>query len=464
VSIEVKVPQLPESVTDATLVAWHKKAGESVRRDENLVDLETDKVVLEVPSPSDGVIKEIKVADGATVTSGQLLAVLEPGQVAEAAETGRGAAAPAAAPSKAAAASKPAAAPKQPPSPKQTPAAKPAATSKAAAAPEAPAAGTPREAAAEAARARGPEGAATAAGRDSGRMGPAARKLVEEHDLDAAAIPGSGREGRVTKGDVLGYIETNQAATAGVEDEEPILPETGGAAAARREQRVGMTRLRRRIAERLVEAQRTAAMLTTFNEIDMSAVIALRKRYQEQFQKRYEIKLGFMSFFVRASIEALRQFPLVNASLDGSDIVYHEFFDIGVAVSSDRGLLVPVLRNAETMSFAEIESTIADFAHRADAGTIDLEELTGGTFTITNGGIFGSLMSTPILNPPQSGILGMHKIEERPVAVDGQVVVRPMMYVALTYDHRIIDGRDAVQFLVAIKQSLEDPARLILQV
>jgi 2-oxoglutarate dehydrogenase E2 component (dihydrolipoamide succinyltransferase) len=311
---------------------------------------------------------------------------------------------------------------------------------------------------------RGPEGAAPASSRDAGRMGPAARKLIEEHDLDVAAIPGSGREGRVTKGDVLGYIETNQAATTGVEGEEPILPETAGGPAARREQRVGMTRLRRRIAERLVEAQHTAAMLTTFNEIDMSAVIALRKRYQERFQKRYEIKLGFMSFFVRASIEALRQFPLVNASLDGSDMVYHEFFDIGVAVSSDRGLLVPVLRNAETMSFAEIESTIADFARRADAGTIDLEELTGGTFTITNGGIFGSLMSTPILNPPQSGILGMHKIEERPVAVDGQVVVRPMMYVALTYDHRIIDGRDAVQFLVAIKQSLEDPARLILQV
>jgi 2-oxoglutarate dehydrogenase E2 component (dihydrolipoamide succinyltransferase) len=293
-------------------------------------------------------------------------------------------------------------------------------------------------------------------------MGPAARKLIEEHDLDAAAIPGSGREGRVTKGDVLGYIETSQAATAGVEGEEPVVPEA--AQTARREQRVGMTRLRRRIAERLVEAQHTAAMLTTFNEIDMSAVMALRKRYQEPFQKRYEIKLGFMSFFVRASIEALRQFPLVNASLDGSDIIYHEFFDIGVAVSSDRGLLVPVLRNAETMSFAEIESTIADFARRASAGTIDLEELTGGTFTITNGGIFGSLMSTPILNPPQSGILGMHKIEERAVVVDGQVVVRPMMYVALTYDHRIIDGRDAVQFLVAVKQSLEDPARLILQV
>jgi 2-oxoglutarate dehydrogenase E2 component (dihydrolipoamide succinyltransferase) len=293
-------------------------------------------------------------------------------------------------------------------------------------------------------------------------MGPAARALVEEHDLDAAAIPGTGREGRVTKSDVLGYLATSQAATVGVEGEEAAV-EPGGRA-ARREQRVTMTRLRRRIAERLVEAQRTAAMLTTFNEIDMSAVMALRRRYQEQFQKRYEVKLGFMSFFVRASVEALRRFPLLNASLDGEDIIYHEYFDIGVAVSSERGLLVPVLRNAENMSFAEIESTIGDFARRAGAGTIDLEELTGGTFTITNGGIFGSLMSTPILNPPQSGILGMHKIEERPVAVEGEIVVRPMMYVALTYDHRIIDGRDAVQFLVALKQSLEDPARLILQV
>ena len=426
-------------MTDATLVAWHKKAGDPVRRDENLVDLETDKVVLEVPAPNYGVIKEIKVADGATVTSGQVLAVLEPGEAAseaaEASAEGSPVAAPTA-PARAAAGRRRAAADRQRPR-------------RARGGPDRRADAAPRPAEAR----EGPQ-----------RVGPAVRKLVEEHDLDVSAIPGTGREGRVTKGDVLGYLATSQAERFGLEEEEPVAEPGAAPGGTRREQRVAMTRLRRRIAERLVEAQHTAAMLTTFNEVDMSAVMALRRRYQDAFQKRYEIKLGFMSFFVRASIEALRRYPLLNASLDGDEIVYHEFFDIGVAVSSDRGLLVPVLRNAETMSFAEIESTIADFARRAGAGTIDLEELTGGTFTITNGGIFGSLMSTPILNPPQSGILGMHKIEERPVVVDGEIVVRPMMYLALTYDHRIIDGRDAVQFLVALKQSLEDPARLILQV
>ena len=434
-SIEVKVPQLPESVADATLVSWHKKAGDAVRRDENLVDLETDKVVLEVPAPTDGILKEIRVSDGATVTAGQVLAVLEPGaaparrEAAEAAEQPARAAAEAAAPAR----------------PRPEPVAREAAVT------------AEVESEAPPAAERRPES------RDAlQRMGPAVRKLVEEHDIDPAAIRGSGREGRVTKADVLDYLASTQPATTGFDDEtrtdeRPVL---GG----RREERVAMTRLRRRIAERLVEAQRTAAMLTTFNEVDMSAVLALRKRYQEAFQKRHEIKLGLMSFFVRASIEALRRFPVVNASIDGTDIIYHEYFDIGVAVSTERGLLVPVLRNAENMTFAEIEKTIADYARRANTGDIALEELTGGTFTITNGGVFGSLMSTPILNPPQSGILGMHKIQERPMVVDGKIEIRPMMYLALTYDHRIIDGREAVQFLVHVKESLEDPARLILQI
>jgi 2-oxoglutarate dehydrogenase E2 component (dihydrolipoamide succinyltransferase) len=300
-------------------------------------------------------------------------------------------------------------------------------------------------------------------------MGPAVRKLVEEHDLDPASISGSGREGRITKGDVLDYIADHQATTVGIDHEvlgraglppEP-QPSTGP---ARAEQRVAMTRLRARIAERLLQAQSSAAMLTTFNECDMTAVMALRAKYQEPFSAKHGIKLGFMSFFVKACIEALRQFPLLNASVDGNDIVYHEFFDIGVAVSTDRGLIVPVLRNAEDLGYGAIESSIRDFGERARSGGLRMEELTGGTFTITNGGIFGSLMSTPILNPPQSGILGMHKIQQRPVVVDGKVEARPMMYLALTYDHRIVDGREAVQFLVAVKDAIEDPTRLLLQV
>jgi 2-oxoglutarate dehydrogenase E2 component (dihydrolipoamide succinyltransferase) len=435
VSIEVKVPLLPESVSDATLVSWHKKAGEAVRRDENLVDLETDKVVLEVPAPADGVLKEIVASDGAVVTSGQVLAILEPGAVAE---TAAPAAEQPAAPAKPAAAAaqpaKSAPAPKPPPPP-------PAAQAKAA-----------------------PAARSTAAN----RMGPAVRKLVEEHDIDPAAIQGSGREGRITKGDVLDYIADHQATTVGIEHD--IVAKAGVAKEApaaggvsRNEQRVAMTRLRARIAERLLQAQAQAAMLTTFNEVDMSAVMALRERYQESFTAKHGIKLGFMSFFVKASIEALKQFPVINASVDGSDIVYHEFFDIGVAVSTDRGLVVPVLRNAEAMSFAAIERSIRDFGERARKGSLSMEELTGGTFTITNGGIFGSLMSTPILNPPQSGILGMHKIQERPVVVGGKIEARPMMYLALTYDHRIVDGREAVQFLVHVKDLLEDPARLLLE-
>jgi len=434
VSIEVKVPQLPESVADATLVAWHKKAGETVRREENLVDLETDKVVLEVPAPVDGVLKQIVAADGAVVTSGQVLALLEPGEVASAA------------------APKPAAAKAAP-----APAAKPAST-------PAPAPSKPAPSVAPA-----PPAAAGAAAQPgaANRMGPAVRKLVEEHDLDPASIAGSGREGRISKGDVLNYIADHQATTVGLDPEAAKAavrqPQPAGGL-VRAEQRVAMTRLRARIAERLVQAQQTAAMLTTFNECDMTAVMALRQRYQEPFQARHGIKLGFMSFFVKACIEALRQFPLLNAAIDGNDVVYHEFFDIGVAVSTDRGLIVPVLRNAELLGLGQIEHAIRDYGERARSGGLQMEELTGGTFTITNGGIFGSLMSTPILNPPQSGILGMHKIQERPVVVNGKIEPRPMMYLALTYDHRIVDGREAVQFLVAVKDHIEDPARLLLQI
>ncbi len=397
-SIEVRVPQLPESIADATLVAWHKKAGDQVSRDENLVDLETDKVVLEVPAPASGVLKEIRIESGATVTSGQVLALLEEGS-ATGARVSRSA---------------------------------PEAT-----APQETAAGAP--------------------GHD--KLAPSVRRLVEEHGLDIGRIQGSGRDGRITKSDVMEHMAAQRGATAPQAAAAPAPAATG----TRGEHRVAMTRLRARIAERLVQAQATAAMLTTFNEVDLTAVNALRTRYKERFEKTHGVKLGFMSFFVKASLEALRRFPAVNASIDGTDVVYHEFYDIGVAVSTDRGLMVPVLRNAEDMSFAEVEKAVASYAQKAREGTISIEELTGGTFTITNGGIFGSLMSTPILNMPQVAILGMHKIQERPVVVDGQIAVRPMMYLALTYDHRIVDGRESVQFLVAIKETLEDPARLLLQ-
>ena len=407
-TIEVRVPQLPESVADATLVAWHKKPGDPVRRDENLVDLETDKVVLEVPAPADGVLKELKVKDGATVTSGELLALLEEGAAA--------AAAPA----------KPEA--QQPPDEATT---------------------APASAAEEA-----------AAGGGAGKLAPSVRRLAEEHKLDVAQISGSGRDGRVTKGDVLTHLASQSSSGAKPASEAATAPATG----ERGERRVPMTRLRTRIAERLIQAQSTAAMLTTFNEVDLTEVNGLRKRYRDSFEKAHGVRLGFMSFFIKAAIEALRRFPIVNASVDGSDIVYHEFYDIGVAVSTERGLIVPVLRDADAMSFGDIEQGVSAFAQRAREGSITIEELTGGTFTITNGGVFGSLLSTPILNMPQSAILGMHKIQERPMVVDGEIVVRPMMYLALTYDHRIVDGREAVQFLVAIKDALEDPARLLLQV
>ena len=404
-TIEVRVPQLPESVADATLVAWHKQPGDTVGRDENLVDLETDKVVLEVPAPAAGVIVELKVQNGATVTSGQLLALLEEGATA--------------------------------------------------------AATAPRASAAAAPAARPAAAAAVAE-----KLAPSVRRLVEEHNLDAGSIPGSGRDGRITKGDVLDHLSGRDApaAPAAPAKAATAAPAPAPVAGARAERRVPMTRLRARIAERLVQAQSTAAMLTTFNEVDLKAVNELRARHKDRFEKLHGARLGYMSFFVKACVEALRRHPLVNASVDGNDIVYHEFYDIGVAVSTDRGLVVPVLRDADTLGFGDIEKAVVGYANRAREGSITLEELTGGTFTITNGGVFGSLLSTPILNMPQSAILGMHKIQERPVVVDGQVVVRPMMYLALSYDHRIIDGRDAVQFLVAVKDALEDPARLLLQV
>jgi 2-oxoglutarate dehydrogenase E2 component (dihydrolipoamide succinyltransferase) len=420
-TIEVRVPQLPESVADATLVAWHKKPGDAVSRDENLVDLETDKVVLEVPAPANGVILELRVHNGATVTSGQLLALLEEDAIA-----GATPATPAAASRSGAAASAGAGAAAAP------------ATASVAADARAPGAGE--------------------------KLAPSVRRLVEEHRLDAGAIPGSGRDGRITKGDVLSHLTGKESSPAPV----PAAPAAAQAASVpggpRAERRVPMTRLRARIAERLVQAQSTAAMLTTFNEVDLKAVNELRARHKDRFEKAHGARLGFMSFFVKACIEALRRYPVVNASVDGNDIVYHEYYDIGVAVSTDRGLVVPVLRDADAMSFGEIEQSVVAYANRAREGSITIEDLTGGTFTITNGGVFGSLLSTPILNMPQSAILGMHKIQERPVVVDGQVVVRPMMYLAMSYDHRIIDGREAVQFLVAVKDALEDPARLLLQV
>jgi 2-oxoglutarate dehydrogenase E2 component (dihydrolipoamide succinyltransferase) len=408
-SIEVRVPQLPESVADATLVAWRKHPGDAVERDENLVDLETDKVVLEVPAPTAGVLRELKVENGATVTSGQVLAILEEGAPA------------AAAPRKEASAAKPA-----------TPAARS----------EAPKAAAPkREEAVQ------------------GKLSPSVRRLVEENKLDPAQISGSGRDGRITKSDIVDYLGQQPAPAEARQPAEPATkPPVAG---ARGERRVAMTRLRSRIAERMVQAQSTQALLTSFNEIDLKAVQDLRARYKERFEKEHGARLGLTSFFVRAAVEALKRFPIVNASVEGNDIVYHEYYDIGVAVSTDRGLMVPILRDADRLSFAEIERQVAGYATRAREGTIKLEDLTGGTFSITNGGVFGSLMSTPIVNAPQSAILGLHKIQERPMIVDGQVVARPMMYVALTYDHRIIDGRDAVLFLVAIKESLEDPARMV---
>ncbi len=382
-SIEVKVPVLPESIADATVAGWHKKVGDSVYRDENLVDLETDKVVLEVPSPVDGVVKEIMQAEGATVESGQLMAIIEEGEVAE---------------------------------------------------PEAVAEETTEDAPVSP--------AAPAAIASDSKLAPSVKRIVSEENLDPQQISGTGRGQRITKADVISHLSSG-----------------GG---SRVEERVRMTRLRSRIAERMKEAQNTAAILTSFNEVNLQAVMDLRKKYKQQFIDTHGTKLGLMSFFVKASCEALKKFPIVNASLDGDEIIYHNFMDVGIAVSTERGLMVPILRNAENMSLAEIEIMIAEYAGRARDGSIGLEDIQGGTFTITNGGVFGSLVSTPLLNPPQSAILGMHTIKERPVVENGQIVAAPMMFTALSYDHRIIDGKDAVQFLVAIKDALEDPSRLLL--
>ncbi|HEX9404271.1 MAG TPA: 2-oxoglutarate dehydrogenase complex dihydrolipoyllysine-residue succinyltransferase [Steroidobacteraceae bacterium] len=422
-TIEVRVPQLPESVADATIVSWNKKPGDAVARDENLVDLETDKVVLEVPAPAAGLLKEIRLKDGTTVTSGQVLAVIEEGAAASAAPAGARAAA--------------------------------ANTAKGAAGNSPAVMAASGGAVATAATAANPDAAAA-------KLSPAAKRVVEENKIDPKAVTGSGRDGRVSKSDVVNFLSAKDAA-APPAAKAPAAP-VPSARGARAEQRVPMTRLRARIAERMVQAQATQALLTSFNEVDLMAVNELRARYKDQFEKQHGVKLGFMSFFAKACVEALKKFPAVNASVEGNDIVYHEYFDIGVAVSTDRGLIVPVLRDVDLQSFAEIEKSIGNFAGRARAGTITMEELTGGTFTITNGGVFGSLLSTPIVNSPQSAILGMHKIQDRPTAIDGQVVVRPMMYIALTYDHRLIDGREAVQFLVTVKQCLEDPARMVLGV
>jgi 2-oxoglutarate dehydrogenase E2 component (dihydrolipoamide succinyltransferase) len=405
---EIKVPTLGESVTEATVSRWLKKAGEAVAMDEALVELETDKVTLEVNATAAGTLAEITVEEGATVNVGALL-----GMIAD------GAAAPKAAPAA--------------PSPVKAAAAAPAA-------------------------------AVTAPASNLANSGPAARKLVEDNKLDAAAIPATGKDGRLTKGDVLAAVAAPVAVASPAPApvaKAPAAP-SGPRPQEAREERVRMTRLRQRIAERLKEAQNTAAMLTTFNEVDMSQIMAIRASYKDSFEKKHKVKLGFMSFFVKASVTALKEFPSVNAEIDGPDLVYKNYYDIGVAVSTGTGLIVPVLRDADTKSFADIEKGIADLGTRARDGKLALDELQGGTFTITNGGTFGSLMSTPILNPPQSAILGMHKIQDRPVAVDGKIEIRPMMYLAVSYDHRIIDGREAVSFLVRIKDALEDPKRLLL--
>lgn len=428
--VDIKVPQLAESVAEASLMSWHKKAGDTVSRGDNLIDIETDKVTLEVTAPNDGVLKEIVREDGSQVGSNEVIARIDTeaaGATKSADDKSSGKAASEAQPDK---------------SQKQTDSK--AAISK----------------------------SASEDKPDNTKLSPAVRRLLEENHLDANQIPASRDDGRLTKEDVQNYLQAHDQnrdanrQTADSEDKPateakpaPALP-TGD----RPEERVPMTRLRKRTAERLLSAQHDNALLTTFNEVNMAPAMELRERYKELFEKTHNVKLGFMSIFTKAAIEALKRFPVVNASVDADDIVYHGYFDIGIAVSSPRGLVVPVVRDADQLSFAEVESTIRDLGTRARDNKLTMEDLTGGTFTITNGGIFGSLMSTPIINPPQSAILGMHKIQERPMAENGAVVIRPMMYIALSYDHRIIDGRDAVQFLVAVKDMVEDPARLLLEI
>ena len=419
--VEVKVPQLSESVAEATLLQWKKKAGEAVAIDEILIEVETDKVVLEVPAPSAGVLVEIVQADGATVGAEQLIARIDT-------EAAAGAAAPAAAPAPAAAS-----------------------------APAAPAAAA----------------AAATGGSKAGVAMPAAAKLMADNNLAAGSVAGSGKDGRVTKGDVLAAVAGGGAKAVAAPVAIPtgaptkVLPQVPMVApdlGDRPEERVPMTRLRARVAERLLQSQATNAILTTFNEINMAPVMEMRKRMQERFEKEHGVKLGFMSFFVKAAVHALKKFPVLNASVDGNDIVYHGYFDIGIAVGSPRGLVVPILRNADQMSFADIEKKIAEFGQKAKEGKISLDDMTGGTFSISNGGTFGSMMSTPIINPPQSAILGVHATKERAMVENGQVVVRPMNYFAMSYDHRIIDGREAVLGLVAMKEALEDPARLLFDI
>lgn len=411
---EVRVPALPESVTDATVLTWHKKAGDPVARDENLLDLETDKVVLEVPSPVDGTLGEIKAEEGAVVTSDDVLAVIEAGTKPASSNQGQ--------------AEQPLTEPPTSPPATQGPV------------PESPA--TPKA---------------------EPVLTPAVRRLIKELSIDPANIEGTGKDGRILKSDVMRYLD-QQKKESEQADIQASVPSEATVESTRSDKRVPMSRLRARVAERLVEAQQTAAILTTFNEVDLHEVMALRKKYRDLFEKQHDIRLGFMSFFVKASIEALKKFPVVNASVDGDEIVYHNYFDIGIAVGSPRGLVVPILRDADQLSFAEIEQTIRQYGQKAQDGSLSYDDLTGGTFTISNGGTYGSMMSTPIINPPQSAILGMHNIVERPVVVNGEIMIRPMMYLALSYDHRIIDGKEAVQTLVTIKQSLEDPARLLLNI
>lgn len=402
-SYEVKVPVLPESVADATVAKWYKKAGDSVVREENMVDLETDKIMLEVPAPCTGVIKEIKVEEGTVVGPQALIAIIEEGAVAEAAASDAPTEAVAEKPAEVAV----------PPAAQSAPAEPPAS-------PAAPAGSAP--------------------------ISPSVRRYASQNNMDPASLAGTGMSGRVSKTDVdqaLGLV---------------------GSAGARTEKRVALSRLRQRVAERLVQVQHEAAILTTFNEVNMQPVMDLRKAYKDRFEKTHGVKLGFMSFFTKAVVEALQRFPAVNSSIDGNEIIYHNYCDVGVAIGSERGLVVPILRNAEMMSMADVEQSIRDYAGRAASGKLSMEDMTGGTFTITNGGTFGSMLSTPIINPPQTGILGMHNIVKRPCVIDDEIVIRPMMYLALSYDHRVIDGREAVLFLVTIKELLEDPARLLLAV
>ncbi|MEW8185361.1 MAG: 2-oxoglutarate dehydrogenase complex dihydrolipoyllysine-residue succinyltransferase [Candidatus Thiodiazotropha endolucinida] len=397
-SIELRVPQLPESISDATVLSWHKQPGEHIDQDETLVDLETDKVVLEVPSPQSGILTTIHFKEGETVQADDILGILEAGAGTPATQ-------------------------EQPPE-------------------------TPQ------------------ADREAPALSPAVRRLVKESGIDPSTIQGSGKNGRIVKSDVEAAIAAQRS---GSQTESAVAPATPSPppatiATGRLEERVPMTRLRKRVAERLIEAQQTAAILTTFNEVNLQAISDLRVKYRDEFEKRHNVRLGFMAFFVKAAVEALKQYPIINATVDGDDILYHGYFDIGIAVSSPRGLVVPILRDADQLSFAAVEQRIKDFGAKAQDGSLSYEDLTGGTFSITNGGVFGSMLSTPILNPPQSAILGMHSIQQRPVAEKGEIVIRPVMYLALSYDHRIIDGRDAVQFLVTIKQLLEDPSRLLLEI